>query len=101
VPFAGPATARAATAELRADVHRLLAERLPKEVRGWPTHFHHDDPRDPVGHMRLTAGLVNHRVAVWDIGDWLTGLIGCDPLSAPPTVLDWLAMPQQKLAEAA
>ena len=35
-------------------IHRLLAERLPKEVRGWPTHFRRrdDDALDPVsGHM--------------------------------------------------
>jgi Domain of unknown function (DUF4037) len=77
----------------------LLATRLPKQVRGWPTHFHHDDPRDPVGHMRLTDGPVNHRVGVNDVGAWLHRELGLDPGLQAPTVRDWLAMPQQKLAE--
>ncbi len=78
----------------------LLAKRLPKRVRGWPTHFHHDDPRDPVGHMRLTDGPVNHRVGVSDVGAWLHRELGLDPGLQAPTLRDWLAMPQQKLAEA-
>ncbi|MFD5201438.1 DUF4037 domain-containing protein [Streptomyces sp. NPDC058375] len=86
-------------------LHRLLAERLPKQVRGWPTHFRHGDPADPVGHMELTAGPVDHRVSVGDVGGWLHERLGV-PLTHPggedrePTVRDWLAMPQQKLAEA-
>ncbi|WP_330177773.1 DUF4037 domain-containing protein [Streptomyces sp. NBC_01498] len=102
--------------ELRA----LLARRLPKHVRGWSTHFHHDSAEDPVGRMELTDGPVDHRVSVGDLDGWLTGHLG---LSAPhtasgpgvahaapapylaggahvtPTVRDWLAMPQQRLAE--
>ncbi|MER8069465.1 DUF4037 domain-containing protein [Streptomyces sp. NPDC094034] len=81
-------------------LHRLLAERLPKDVRGWPTHFRpQDDPLDPVGHMELTDGPVDHRVSVQDVGGWLTLETGADPTAGEPTVLDWLAMPQQKLAE--
>ncbi|MEV8394425.1 MULTISPECIES: DUF4037 domain-containing protein [unclassified Streptomyces] len=81
-------------------LHRLLAERLPKDVRGWPTHFRRqDDPLDPVGHMELTDGPVDHRVSVQDVGGWLTRETGVDPTAGEPTVLDWLAMPQQKLAE--
>uniref|UniRef100_A0AAU2VQU4 Uncharacterized protein n=1 Tax=Streptomyces sp. NBC_00008 TaxID=2903610 RepID=A0AAU2VQU4_9ACTN len=38
---------------------RLLADRLPKEIRGRPTHFRPaDDPLDPVGHMAATDGPV-------------------------------------------
>ncbi|MFF9080364.1 DUF4037 domain-containing protein [Streptomyces rubiginosohelvolus] len=85
-------------------IHRLLAERLPKQVRGWPTHFRHPEPTDPVGHMELTAGPVDHRVSVDDVGGWLHGRLGLrlpGPGGEPgePTVRDWLAMPQQKLAE--
>ncbi|MFE4916204.1 DUF4037 domain-containing protein [Streptomyces sp. NPDC056652] len=83
-----------------APLHRLLAERLPKHVRGWPTHFRRpDDPLDPVGQMELTDGPVDHRVSVQDVGGWLTSATGTDPASGDPTVLDWLAMPQQRLAE--
>ncbi|MEV5579382.1 DUF4037 domain-containing protein [Streptomyces parvus] len=85
-------------------IHRLLAERLPKQVRGWPTHFRHADPADPVGHMELTDGPVDHRVGVREAGGWLHGQLG---LRGPApggdlpelTVRDWLAVPQQKLAE--
>ncbi|MFE6701740.1 DUF4037 domain-containing protein [Streptomyces sp. NPDC057718] len=96
-------------------IHHLLAERLPKQVRGWPTHFRHVDPADPVGHMELIEGPVDHRVSVADVGGWLHDHLGL-PLADPtpgqeaweptlggeiwePTVRDWLAVPQQKLAE--
>lgn len=97
-------------------IHRLLAERLPKDVRGWPTHFRHADPADPVGHMEPTEGPVHHRVAVRDVGGWVHAHLG---IRVPPTAgegeahgravageglgmtaRDWLALPQQRLAEA-
>ncbi|WP_314171825.1 DUF4037 domain-containing protein [Streptomyces winkii] len=81
------------------DLRRLLSDRLPKQVRGWPTHFSHDDPSDPVGHMATTDGPVNHRVSVADVGGWLNTQLGIDGETAEPTIRTWLAMPQQKLAE--
>ncbi|MFD3903453.1 DUF4037 domain-containing protein [Streptomyces sp. CB04723] len=97
-------------------IHRLLAERLPKDVRGWPTHFRHADPADPVGHMEPTEGPVHHRVAVRDVGGWLHEHLGIRvPRTAGEgeahgramageglglTARDWLALPQQRLAEA-
>ncbi|MFD9499965.1 DUF4037 domain-containing protein [Streptomyces sp. NPDC060035] len=86
-------------ADYGADLHELLGERLPKHVRGWPTHFIHGDPGDPVGLMELTDGLVNHRVPVNDVSAWLTDQLGLGTVSGEPTVGDWLAMPQQRLAE--
>ncbi|WP_406139482.1 DUF4037 domain-containing protein [Streptomyces anulatus] len=84
-------------------LHRLLAERLPKQVRGWPTHFRHAGPADPVGRMEPTDGPVHHRVLVADVGGWLHDRLGLRPGPGgeppAPTVRDWLAMPQQKLAE--
>ncbi|MFJ6464086.1 DUF4037 domain-containing protein [Streptomyces sp. NPDC091387] len=80
-------------------IRRLLADRLPKEIRGWPTHFRPaDDPLDPVGHMERTEGPVNHRVSTYDLGGWLTREAGFDASTAEPSVRDWLAMPQQRLA---
>ncbi|UED84210.1 DUF4037 domain-containing protein [Streptomyces profundus] len=87
-------------AEHGAELRRLFRERLPKEVRGWPTHFHHEDPDDPVGLMRPTDGPVNHRVSVGDVHGWLTEWLGSGAgalVGAGPR--DWLAMPQQRLAE--
>ncbi|RKN39860.1 DUF4037 domain-containing protein [Streptomyces hoynatensis] len=79
-------------------IRALLAERLPKEVRGWPTHFTDTrDPLDPVGRMEPTEGPVSHRVSVADVGSWLRENLG---LTGEPATADWLAMPQQRLAEA-
>ncbi|ETK30618.1 DUF4037 domain-containing protein [Microbispora sp. ATCC PTA-5024] len=88
-----------AAAEHGAGVSRLLAERLPKQVRGWPTHFRRPDPGSPVAHMETTDGPVDHRVTVTDLGGWLTARLGFDPGRAEPATRDWLATPQQNLAE--
>ncbi|NGO10170.1 DUF4037 domain-containing protein [Streptomyces sp. HC44] len=94
-------------------IHRLLAERLPKEVRGWPTHFRRreEDVLDPVsGHMELVDGPVDHRVSVDGLGPWLVARLGVDALGVDAlgvdaldttelAVHDWLSIPQQRLAE--
>jgi Domain of unknown function (DUF4037) len=85
------------TAAHGAGIRRLLADRLPKLVRGHPTHFRQFNER--IGHMELTDGPVNHRVVTLDVGSWLTAQLGVDPSTAEPTVRDWLAIPQQNLAE--
>ncbi|MEU1471232.1 DUF4037 domain-containing protein [Streptomyces sp. NPDC005761] len=93
--FLGPDDAAAHGETIR----RLLADRLPKEIRGWPTHFRPaDDPLDPVGHMAVTDGPVDHRVFTHDTGAWLTREVGLDATTTEPGVRDWLAMPQQRLA---
>ncbi|MGW1226299.1 DUF4037 domain-containing protein [Streptomyces sp. NPDC002530] len=80
-------------------IRRLLADRLPKRVRGWSTHFAPAvDPLDPAGHMTATDGPVDHRVAVHALGDWLVAEVGQDAAASEPGVRDWLAMPQQRLA---
>ncbi|MEW9528260.1 DUF4037 domain-containing protein [Microbispora sp. NPDC049125] len=82
-----------------ADLHRLLADRLPKQIRGRPTHFRHATPGSPAGLMEMTDGPVDHRVSVNDVGGWLNAHLGLGTVTTPPAVRDWLAMPQQKLAE--
>ncbi len=83
-----------------ASLHRLLAARLPKRLRGWPTHFERNaDPADPVGRMAPTSGPVDHRVSVDQLGAWLRRHLGSDPVAAEPDTADWLSMPQQRLAE--
>jgi hypothetical protein len=82
-------------------IRRTLAERLPKEIRGWPTHFREtEDPYDPIGRMEPTEGPVNHRVRVHDVGGWLGELLGVDAWPGTLTAAGWLAIPQQRLAEA-
>ncbi|MFJ8884604.1 DUF4037 domain-containing protein [Streptomyces sp. NPDC102402] len=87
-------------AEHGVEIRRLLSERLPKAVRGWPTHFQGSgDPLDPVGHMRVTDGPVDHRVDLHDVDGWLASRLGLPSADAEPGARDWLALPQQRLAE--
>lgn len=100
----GPRLQLFLTAEDRArhgeDIRRTLAERLPKQVRGWPTHFREStDPLDASGLMELTDGPVNHRVDVLEPDGWLYRQLGLRTATDRPTVRAWLAMPQQRLAE--
>ncbi|MFI6876393.1 DUF4037 domain-containing protein [Streptomyces sp. NPDC050400] len=92
--------ADADAAALGPAIRELLAERLPKHVRGWPTHFRSDagNELDPVsGHMTATDGPVDHRVSVDGIGSWLRCQVGSPTAELGP--LDWLAVPQQRLLE--
>ncbi|WP_305883966.1 DUF4037 domain-containing protein [Crossiella sp. SN42] len=75
----------------------MLAERLPKEFLGFPTHFESTEDQG-VGVMRLTEGTVNHRVEVSGLGDWFGRMLGFDPRVAVSTG-DWLVTPTQTLAE--
>ena len=78
-------------------LHKLFAERLPKEVRGWPTNF--APPGERVQVMTPTTGPVNHRIDIAGTADWLGGALGFDPLDGAVGLLDWLAVPGQRLLE--
>ncbi|MFC1443765.1 DUF4037 domain-containing protein [Streptacidiphilus sp. N1-10] len=80
-----------------AALRRMFAERLPEEVRGWPTNF--APPGERVQVMTPTTGSVNHRIDVAGTADWLSGALGFDPLDHRPGLLDWLAVPGQRLLE--
>jgi hypothetical protein len=78
-------------------IRELLSEQLPTTVAGYPTSL------VPIGdhgtrHMRHTTGRVQHGVVVAELGDWLTGHLGFDPL-VEITTRDWLATSTQALAE--
>lgn len=82
------------------EIRRVLAEQLPATVRGWPVHYQRgDDPNDPVEHLHLTDGPKNHHVWVLEPGDWFRSRLNADPVAGPLTVREWLAVPQQRLAE--
>jgi hypothetical protein len=75
----------------------LFTEALPGTVAGYPTNL------VPTGgngtrHMRHTTGRIQHGIVLAELGDWLTGHLGFNPLGAI-TALDWLATPTQTLAE--
>jgi len=67
----------------------VLAGRLPESFRGYPVAF-------PVS--REPGGTARHRVEVTALSTWLAGHLGFDPRRAV-TLLDWLAVPAQRLAE--
>ncbi|MFJ8824018.1 DUF4037 domain-containing protein [Streptomyces sp. NPDC102467] len=93
--------ADADAAALAEPLRELLAERLPKHVRGWPTHFMRDSGNllDPVsGHMTPTDGPVDHRVSVTGVETWLRRQVGNS--RGELTSSEWLAVPQQRLVEA-
>lgn len=84
-------------AEYGARIDDLLSERLPTTIAGYPTSF------VPIGdhgsrRLRHTTGRVQHGVVVAELGDWLTGQLGFNPLTGISR-RDWLATPTQALAE--
>jgi hypothetical protein len=72
-----------------AAITSMLASRLPELFRGYPVAF-------PV--TREPGGIARHRVEVTGLGAWLDQHLGFDPREAV-TLLDWLAVPAQRLAE--
>jgi hypothetical protein len=73
-----------------------LALRLPKRVRGWPTH---SEP--PHARVRVTAdtgGPVAHPIEATDVGRWPASLLDFDGLHEP-SAPDRPATPAQVLAE--
>ncbi|MGW7362323.1 DUF4037 domain-containing protein [Streptomyces sp. NPDC054841] len=75
----------------------LLADRLPKTICGYPTHFAPTSEAG-IGIMQETDGPVHHRVDITDPAAWFTAQLGFDPRE-DITLADWLATPTQLLAE--
>jgi hypothetical protein len=76
-----------------------LSRHLPRSVRGWPTNFIRSGA-DQSSMPEPTEGPVDHRIDITDLGAWLTDRLGSDAaLGGEPDLLDWLSMPQQRLAE--
>ena len=72
---------------LAADVKRVMADELPLEIRGYPTHF-----TRPWSVMTSTAERpINHRVSLADAAGLIQGWTGIDPLGDwPPPTVAWL-----------
>ncbi|WP_089156285.1 DUF4037 domain-containing protein [Micromonospora sp. NBS 11-29] len=77
-------------------VDDLLSERLPATIAGYPTSL--VPTEHGTRHLRHTTGRVRHGVVIAELGEWLTGHLGFDPLT-DVTTRDWLATPTQVLAE--
>jgi hypothetical protein len=82
--------------QLGPDLRRLLSERLPKTILGYPTNLIRAE-NGTTRHMNATDGPVSHGVEVTDLVDWFAGNLGFDPRGTIET-LDWLATPTQVLA---
>jgi hypothetical protein len=74
----------------------LLSEHLPATIAGCPTSL--VPAEHGTRHLRHTTGRVQHGVVAAELGDWLTGHLGFNPLTGI-TTRDWLATPTQTLAE--
>lgn len=89
-------------ARLAADIDAALADALPPTFRGYSTHF--VTAADEAGTVWMAAaaegGPIRHRVHVMVLADFLRDYTGAD-LPLPPTLLDWLLIPEQKLASLA
>lgn len=75
---------------------KVMANRLPLEIRGFSTNFgrHEDGTSDMVA---VSQGPVNHQVTVTTLPEFVQSRLG---LAYPLALsnLDWLAIPQQRLA---
>ncbi len=77
------------------EISTALAHQLPRDFLGFPTNFASTGASVS---MRPTDGPVHHRVMLTSPDAWWANMLGFDPAAAP-TVLDWLSLPWQRLAE--
>jgi hypothetical protein len=83
------------------DVRELLARRLPREFRGYPTGFTEPDPADGGTQCMdpgATDGAINHRVSVQTAGAFLEDHLGVNAADSL-TPEDWLLFSEQGLLE--
>ncbi|GAB1644362.1 DUF4037 domain-containing protein [Krasilnikovia sp. MM14-A1259] len=79
-----------------ARIDDLLSKWLPATIAGYPTSL--VPTEHGTRHLRHTTGCVQHGVVIAELGIWLTGHLGFNPLTGI-TPRDWLATPTQSLAE--
>jgi hypothetical protein len=63
-------------------ISRLLRDRLPTSVLGWPTNF--EPPGERVRVMTATDGPVEHRVGITALRDWAVAQLGVSSLESAP-----------------
>lgn len=85
---------------LKKNIESTLAHYLPTTWRGYSTHWVRAEG-EPVTLVQafVDEGPVDHRVYVHHLPDWVQALTGIDAEQAahPPTLLDWLLIPEQIL----
>jgi hypothetical protein len=76
-----------------------LRQHLPASIAGYPTNFGAPDGGG-VATMEAVGGPpIRHRVVITDLAEWSAARLGFDPREGVG-LLDWLATPTQRLAEA-
>lgn len=82
----------------REALHTALANELPYEFHGYPTHFTPPNPEDN-GTQLLQAATtrpINHRVDILTIRDFFASALDIDPYGEIDAA-DWLTFPSQRL----
>ncbi|MBV9173166.1 MAG: DUF4037 domain-containing protein, partial [Chloroflexi bacterium] len=83
---------------LAAEIHRVLADKLPFEIHGFPTHFVEIDPARHTVFMSFTDQRpINHMVFVTTARRFFNSYLGLDPLAHELSPAEWLSMPEQCL----
>lgn len=80
-----------------ATIAGALADRLPREFLGHPTHFAASGST-VLGVPGWTDGAIRHGVELAEAGPWFVQRLGFDPADGP-CLLDWLATPTQRFRE--
>lgn len=80
----------------KAEIHEVMAHELPVTFMGFPTNY---GPVTDAWHLvEVEHGPVDHRVEVFEVGEFFEAHLGFDP-RRPITVRHWLSMPAQCLLE--
>ncbi len=84
--------------QYRKAIHDTLANELPFEFRGYPTHFSPPNPNDHgVQHLQPALSRpINHRVEIMTLRQLVTGLLNID-IDQQLDAGDWLTIPSQRL----
>ena len=75
---------------------RALAENLPVEFRGYPTHYSSEPGHDWPVFKRVERGPVRHKIDIHAVGEYFAWYLGCDPLGELAAA-DWLTFQEHKL----
>lgn len=79
----------------RDEIDRVLRDKLPHEIHGYPTGFgRHED--DTAAMAAAQSGPVNHGVSFLTVRGFFTRYLNHDPDEEPGAV-DWLTFPEQRL----
>ena len=86
------------TAELAAEIHRMLGDELPFEIRGFSTHMEEVNPAvNTVFMAPRTERPINHMVNVTTARTFFMNYLGVQPLDQTLSPAEWLTMPEQHL----